>query len=559
MARADDRSWSRRRFLAGVGRAGGAAAVYQTATALGFMGAVGGCGEPADDLPPGNGKRVLILGSGIGGLTAAYRLMKAGYVCVILEAQDRVGGRSFTARRGSVIREEVGLDATSEQECNFDPGLYLNLGPGRLPHHHRRVLHYCNELGVDLQVYVMHTTANYFAAESAFGGRRIRSRAIEAATQGQLAELLAKATGRGALDAELSPEDRMLLLDLLEALGPPPPAVHPDETYRGCDEPFTVDQLCQTEPLLGLQPLLDSRFWKTHFLQPKAFAWQPTLFQPVGGMDMIVKGFASQVGDLIRLNSEVTGIELGSDSVQVTCRDRHSGSETVESADYCISNIPLPVLDAIPNNFSTDFADAVGTVPFASTCKVGWQANTRFWENDQNQIYGGISWTDAIIQQIWYPSNDYFGAKGTLTGAYNFEDNARALGDMDLAQRLAVSKSAATILHEEFADETIVPTSSGLSIAWHRVPFQQGGWADWQSDDPAHAAAYSRLLAPDPEETGRFFIVGDQVSTLPGWQEGAMMSAEHVTEQIAGIRPMTKASLLRAPDSRSIAQGPWGP
>lgn len=38
------------------------------------------------------------------------------------------------------------------------------------------------------------------------------------------------------------------------------------------------------------------------------------------------------------------------------------------------------------------------------------------------------------------------------------------------------------------------------------------------------------MLTPDLD--GRFFVVGDQVSTLPGWQEGALMSAEHVFRQI---------------------------
>jgi hypothetical protein len=43
-------------------------------------------------------------------------------------------------------------------------------------------------------------------------------------------------------------------------------------------------------------------------------------------------------------------------------------------------------------------------------------------------------------------------------------------------------------------------------------------------------ADYTRMLAPDLD--GRFFVVDDQVSTLPGWQEGALMSAEHVFRQI---------------------------
>jgi monoamine oxidase len=49
--------------------------------------------------------------------------------------------------------------------------------------------------------------------------------------------------------------------------------------------------------------------------------------------------------------------------------------------------------------------------------------------------------------------------------------------------------------------------------------------------------------------------VGDQVSTLPGWQEGAMMSAEHVVEQIGGIRPLTVPQIKRAPHTRRLVQG----
>lgn len=54
----------------------------------------------------------------------------------------------------------------------------------------------------------------------------------------------------------------------------------------------------------------------------------------------------------------------------------------------------------------------------------GERANKCFWEDDRNTMYGGISWTDHNITQIWYPSNDYFSSRGTLTGAYNFGKNA---------------------------------------------------------------------------------------------------------------------------------------
>lgn len=82
------------------------------------------------------------------------------------------------------------------------------------------------------------------------------------------------------------------------------------------------------------------------------------------------------------------------------------------------------------------------------------------------------------------------------------------------------------------------------------MPFQRGGWARWE-DDEDDRKAYAELLSPD----GRFYVVGDQVSTLPGWQEGAMMSAEHVVEQIAGIRPLEVPQILRAPETRRLVQG----
>ena len=46
----------------------------------------------------GGGRRVVIIGAGISGLTAGYRLFQQGVSVRILEGQDRVGGRMFSQR-----------------------------------------------------------------------------------------------------------------------------------------------------------------------------------------------------------------------------------------------------------------------------------------------------------------------------------------------------------------------------------------------------------------------------------------------------------------------------
>ena len=142
------KTWTRRAFLNQVGQAGGAAAVYRAMAALGLMPEPEPWTGPVE-LPAGSGhdKTVLILGAGIAGLAAAYELTRAGFKCSVLEAQPHAGGRNFTVRRGTVITEESAEHGTTGQKCDFDEGLYVNLGPGRIPYHHRRMLHYCSELG----------------------------------------------------------------------------------------------------------------------------------------------------------------------------------------------------------------------------------------------------------------------------------------------------------------------------------------------------------------------------------------------------------------------------
>ena len=469
-----------------------------------------------------------------------------------------------------MIIERSAEHGTTYQECQFDSGLYLNLGPGRLPYHHRRVLNYCQELNVTLEPYIMNTTGNFFQSSKSFDGDRVVYRRIQNDTRGYIAELLAKAVNQGALQNELDETDRNRLLSLLETFGPlgakdkkcdSSNYAYQGSTRDGCAvDPNgmptpNVFYNCEIPQKTPLSALLNSEFWKDSFYDPVEFEWQPTMFQPVGGMDMIVEGFLRKVGDLITYNAPVTHIETGKDQVSVTYKV--GASEAVRTADYCISNIPCPILKNIDNNFGQEYSDAIKRTTFDASCKVGWQCNTRFWESNLNQIYGGISWTNDIIEQIWYPSNGFFGQKGTLTGAYIHNgpcpgdpQHATDFGRYSLEKRLAVAKQGGIRLHPEFKDNSVVPTGLGLSIAWQNVPFQEGAWPSW-SGDQHDDADYERLLLPE----GRFYMVGDQASTLPGWQEGAMMSAEHVVELIGGLKPHTVPKGIVAPNTFKVTQG----
>ena len=47
----------------------------------------------AKKFPAGKPKKIVIVGAGLAGLAAGYELKRAGHTPIILEAQQRVGGR----------------------------------------------------------------------------------------------------------------------------------------------------------------------------------------------------------------------------------------------------------------------------------------------------------------------------------------------------------------------------------------------------------------------------------------------------------------------------------
>src|SRR5690242_19314688 len=98
----------------------------------------------------GRGRSVVILGAGIAGLVSAYELSRAGYKVTVLEARDRIGGRSWTIRGGDRIVQT----GRPDQHATFGSGLYFNSGPARIPSTHRVILGYARRFGVPLEVFV---------------------------------------------------------------------------------------------------------------------------------------------------------------------------------------------------------------------------------------------------------------------------------------------------------------------------------------------------------------------------------------------------------------------
>jgi monoamine oxidase len=465
----------------------------------------------------GNGAAVLILGAGLAGMAAAYELNKLGYRCTILEARERAGGRCWSVRKGS-LNTETGLGTHS---AGFDEGQYFNAGPSRIPHHHGLTLHYCKELKVPIQVYNnVNENAYYFAeGKGALSNKKIRVREVHNDMRGWMAELLAKGMDGGKIDAGMSREDTLKVIEYLRAEG----GLDIDRLYKASarrgyiESPGPGDRAGKIGEPLTLLAMLQSGLLDPDFYNVAEYTYelQGTLFQAVGGMDRIAAAFQREVGSMIRYKSVVSVIRNEEQGVRVVYQDA-AGEKSVH-ADLCICTIPLPVLSDIDHNFSSDVSRAIDSVVYMSTGKIGVQFKRRFWEEDE-AIYGGITHTNNALTQIFYPSYDYLSGRGILIGYYNFNEKAVATGNLSYHEREQLALDKGSLIHPQYRQEF----ETSFSVSWHKTQYNLGGWALYSAEE--RQSLYRPLLQPD----GRVYFAGEHMTYLNAWMAGALESARSV-------------------------------
>ncbi len=609
---------SRRAILKGMTALAGAYAAPSLLT--GFRNAKAAYQTTMPDLAPdfGKGKSVAIIGAGVAGLTAAYRLANAGFKVAVLEADHRYGGRSLTARPSDEnyrkwwfdqypetnlfpamyadqYQERSDSPAPDLQTCEFmderwkaagyqgNPvELFLNAGPGRIPSNHVNLIALCQEIGVDLETYIFQSMSNLMQSPDYNGGKPAPMGQVTYNLYGEMAEMMYTAVQEGCMlqGKTLSPDEKKQLENLYRLFGDLSKTGEFDGTARGgyTKMPGGWRDGGQRRGTVSLDDIMKSGFIgdadANPELSPGSFLfngfnidWQPSLMQPIGGMDRIwqqlllqkVQGSAihdrisgnrdnaksdPRVGDLVSLGTTASAIKVKDDQVVIRYETYDAnGNLRVQGSDifdFCVSSMAPSLLKDVLEYPAAPKPFLAGLDAFAITgewgqgdptpdlwtpaIKVGWQGEERFWETE-DEIYGGISWTTDDIGQIWYPSEDFTAHTGILTGAYNRGLKAAEYAQQNNQQRLATARAGMALLHP--GNENKV--GHGMSIAWQYMPHQVGGWASDTAVEKPDVYQQITTFAKD----SRFYCAGDTWSYLPGWQEGSVSSAYCAINAIA--------------------------
>jgi monoamine oxidase len=466
---------------------------------------------PVDGFPLGRtleragpAKRIIIIGAGLAGLSAAYELTQAGHDVTVLEARGRPGGRVHTLRDP------------------FAEGLYADAGASRVPDHHHFTLKYTELFRLTLDPFEPPDLPSVYYVR----GQRIK------VTPGQNVDW----------PYALTPEERALGLsgmrrkyvwsmlgevgDVADPNWPAPEIVQKYDQMNRSDFWRSRGASSEAVALLSLGGIDDrAEAWSTLFmLRNQGLNQQLSRYYKIrGGTDLLPKAFASRLADKIHYAAPVVRIEQNLQGAKAVVL--RGGSYHTITGEYLICAVPFSVqknIEVVPT-FSVEKQRAIEQLPYLSASKVFLQSRRRFWIDDGES---GFATTDLPVSQVWDMTYGQPGTRGILQ-AFPISLHSRRLTGMSERERIAFARAQV---------ETIYP---GL-----RETFEGGVTKCWDDDEWARGASsyykpgqFTSLLPYVSRPEGRIHFAGEHTSVwIDGWMQGALESGNRVAREVNAAR-----------------------
>jgi monoamine oxidase len=448
-------------------------------------------------------QKIIVIGAGLAGLSAAYELTEAGHEVTVLEARARPGGRVYTLREP------------------FSDGLHAEAGAGRIPDNHTFTLKYAKLFGLTLAPFQPSTLAHMYRV----GGQRAR-----ASSGGDL-----DLTG---LPLALTPAERKLGLmglwqhyvtPVLAELGDPTAPNWPPQSLRKFDRVTFAGFLRAQGASPAAATLLVMPFYQPNEDRLSALWWlrdtalaqgEQQRFKIRGGNDLLPRAFAARLADNIRYGAAVTGIAHDDRSVRVAYTQ--AGMPQHLAGNFLVCAIPFSLLRTLEISpaLSASKRRAISELPYDSVTRVYLQVRQRYWEPSG---LNGFGITD-LPDEIWQGTFDQPGPRAILT-SYMFGPQAQRVAAMEADRRVAFM-----IDHIEGVFPGIrQQVELGASFVWDDEPWSRGAYAIFE---PGQMFS---LLAHVARPEGQIHFAGEHTSAWHGWMQGALESGNRVSREIQAV------------------------
>jgi monoamine oxidase len=458
-------------------------------------------GAHGEDVGNGNGARVVVVGAGLAGLTAARGLKRAGVDVAVYEASQRIGGR---------IRSASDL---------FGSGLTIELGGEFIDSGHTHLL----ELARDYALPLIDTqsaseqgldVAYHFDGEHRSEQLVIQEfKPVAARIRADLERLSPEisAARHSPADAEL---DRMSIAEYLEridAAGWLRKLL--DVGYTSEFGAEVAEQSC-LNLLTMLSPDTSNAF--------RIFGESDERYKILGGNDLVAKALAAELGGriepdcrLVAVRDRGTGYRL-----EFACG---SGAKSVD-ADFVVLAIPFAVLREVelPPTLPPQKRHAIDRLGYGTNEKLIVGLHAPIW---RDHGFDGGMYSDQPFQTGWDAGREQQGAGAAYTfflGGHAGADLTASPPDAMAARYLQAADPLFPGLQDAYAG-TCVATD------WRVNPFSRGSYSFYKPGQWTSIAGWER------RPVGNLYFAGEHCSTsFQGYMNGAVETGHQAAEAIVG-------------------------
>jgi monoamine oxidase len=461
---------------------------------------------------------VAIIGGGVAGLTAAYRLLAAGGKPVLFEASNRWGGRMFTV-------------------YDFYQGMFVELGGEFVDTDHEDLQELAKDVGVEMQSLTTEGGEDlYFFKGQFHTPNEMVDPAKKTGAFAPMAKQIAKDAARltdknDNWTAHARKLDNTSLKDYLEQ-------------FRGKTEDWAIDLLDVAynieEGLLAEEQscLMMVDMIATDMSKPfSMFGESDEAFRIKGGSSALINALVAALENKIEMKQGFALTSLDHKEGQIVMGFDAPGGAQTQSFDAVILTLPFTKLRQVKGleglKLGKEKLKCIRELGMGQNSKILQGTTSREWRSPDSGLpasSNGLFYSDLGFQNLWDSSRGQPGEAGIITNFLGVKP-----GLTDAKSALDAFRADLPKMSPKIA-ESLDPNAV-TSWFWAAYPYTLGSYAS------AKVGQYTTMfeVAAEPALGGRLQFAGEHTSSdFYGFMNGGVQSGNRASAALIEVMALKK-------------------